>query len=238
MEELVAAKTVEARFARLTKALGKLGLETVNYGVFGPADELIDPGIRFLTTMRDDWMDYYYDARLAHSDSHVLRLQTGKLSPYVWGESLFERLDQPEYVTANEAADAGLRSTLCVPLVGPADSASPVGAINLGPTLPEAEFRQIIAEHGASLVTIAHLFHNASLRQVWRERAGYPELSARERECLRHLARGRRNDAIAHAMGLATVTVEVHLRGARQKLKARTSSEMVAKAILFGDIDL
>lgn len=236
-EGLIAAKTPRARFAVLTKGLAALGLDTINYGVFGPgSQDLMDTEIRFLTTMRDDWMDYYYDRNLATRDSHVLRILAGKITPYVWGESVISQLERPERETALEGVEAGLRSTLCVPLTGPRDAFSPVGAINLGSSLPEAEFRQIFSEHGATLISIAHLFHTASLSEVWRERAGCEPLSGRERDCLQYVAKGLRHDAIAHVLGLARITVEVHLRSARQKLGAQTLSEAVAKALLFGEI--
>lgn len=61
---------------------------------------------------------------------------------------------------------------------------------------------------------------------------GFP----RERDTLAFIADGRRIDRIAELMGLARVTVELHLRGARRKLKARTLPEAVAKAIYFGEL--
>lgn len=155
IEEIIAAKSASSRFNALTRTLAGIGLETINYGVFAPQEELIEPEIRFLTTMRDDWMDYYYEANLAVRDSHVLRLRAGKLAPYIWGESLFNRLETPEKATALQGADAGLRSTLCVPLSG-FTSRRPVGAINLGSPLPESEFRKIIQEHGTTLVAVSH----------------------------------------------------------------------------------
>lgn len=236
-EGMMAAQTPQARFATLTAGLATIGLDTVNYGVFGPgADDLLDTELRFLTTMRDDWMDYYYDRNLAARDSHVLRIRARKITPYVWGESLIGRLEQPERRTALEGVEAGLRSTLCVPLTGPRDAFAPIGAINLGSSLPEAAFRKIFSELGATLISLAHLFHTASVSEVWRERAGSEPLTGRERDCLHYVAKGLRHDAIAHILGLARITVEVHLRGARQKLGARTLSEAVAKALLYREI--
>lgn len=235
--ELVGAKTAAMRFEALTRGLATIGLETVNYGVFGPnADDLVDKEIQFLTTMADDWMDYYYASNLSSSDPHVARLRAGKNTPYVWGESSFDHLEAPERETARQAAEAGLRSTLCVPLTGPSGGLAPVGAFNLGCALPEREFRMIIKEHGVDLMNIAHLFHAASIRQVWRYRAACEPLSARERDCLQYLAAGQRQEAIAQAMGLARITVEVHLRTARRKLAARTAAEAIAKALLYGEI--
>ncbi len=62
-------------------------------------------------------------------------------------------------------------------------------------------------------------------------------LSNRERQCLREMALGKRVQAIAEAIGIAPVTVELHLRNARLKLRASTNPEAVAKAIGLGLID-
>lgn len=237
IEALTAAERPADRFAALTQGLAQLGLDTINYGFFDlRAAELMEAEVQFLTTMRDDWMDYYADRNLHATDSHVLRARAGGIMPYVWGESSIPLVAEEERGTANEAVEAGLRSALCVPLASPLDPFSPVGAITFGSSMREREFRQVTQEHGATLISLAHLFHNASIRQIWSERSGQARLSARERDCLQYLADGKRHDAIAHALGLARVTVEVHLRAARLKLNARTQGEAIAKALLFGEI--
>lgn len=237
IEALTAAETPADRFAALTQGLAQLGLDTINYGFFDlRAAELMEADVQFLTTMRDDWMDYYADRNLHETDSHVLRARAGGIMPYVWGESSIPLVAPEERGTASEAVEAGLRSALCVPLASPLDPFSPVGAITFGSSMREREFRQVTQEHGATLISLAHLFHNASIRQIWSERSGQARLSARERDCLQYLADGKRHDAIAHALGLARVTVEVHLRAARVKLNARTPGEAIAKALLFGEI--
>lgn len=237
IEDVAGAKTAASRFAVLTNALSAIGLETVNYGVFGPnADDLIEKEVQFLTTMRGEWMDYYYDKNLSSTDTHVLRARSGKITSYVWGESAYGRLETQQYETARLVAEAGMRSALCVPVTGPSGGFAPVGAINLGSGMPERDFRMIIREHGSELINLSHLFHAATIRQVWREQIGVEPLSARERDCLRHLAAGRRLEAVAHALGLAKITVEVHVSNARRKMAARTTTEAVAKALLLGEI--
>ncbi|MDT9600246.1 response regulator transcription factor [Sphingosinicella rhizophila] len=63
-----------------------------------------------------------------------------------------------------------------------------------------------------------------------------PILSARERECLEGIARGKRVQAIASALLIAPVTVELHLKNVRAKLGASTTAEAVAIAIRKGAI--
>ena len=237
--DLAISNTPQQRFETLTTGLAKLGLDTINYGYFDPGAAALDSGpIQFLTTMSDGWILYYYDKNLADTDSHVVRVRNGKITPYVWNESTVQRVESSgERTTALAAAEAGLRSALCVPLASPFDPFTPVGGITLGASMGEAAFKTVMGEHGATLTSIAYLFHNSCIRQLWHERHGGKSLSPRERDCLRYLADGKRQDAIAHAMGVALVTVEMHLRAVRQKLGAQTLNEAVAKALVLGEIN-
>ena len=238
IEDLARAETPAARFIALTAGLAKLGLDTINYGFFDvQAAAVAQADITFLTTMSDDWMRYYMDRNLSQTDSHVLRVRAGKITPYFWGESIIDRLNSSgEHTTASEAMEAGLRSALCVPLTSPMDPFAPVAGISLGSSLDESELKRVVQEHGPALLSIAYLFHNASIRQIWQDQAGSKPLSQREKDCLQYLADGRRQDSIAEHLGLARVTIEMHLRNARDKLGARTLNEAVAKALIFGEI--
>jgi DNA-binding CsgD family transcriptional regulator len=235
--ELARATTVIERFAALTGGLDALGLDTINYGILDPmAADLESAEVQFLTTMSDDWMSYYVSENLAASDVHVARVQARRLTPYRWGATQIARVADAERTTALQGVEAGLVSTLCVPLGSPQDPFMPVGAINLGSSMGEHEFGMVMKEHGAILVSIAHIFHNASIRQVWREWSGRKPLTARERDCLRYLAEGKRQDAVAEALGVSRVTVELHVRNAREKLGALTVNEAIAKAIVSAEI--
>jgi DNA-binding CsgD family transcriptional regulator len=235
--DLVKATTPAGRFGILTAGLAKLGLDTINYGYFDAGSIEHGADIQFLTTMSNDWMQYYFDRNLAETDSHVVRVRDRKITPYIWNDSTIQRVEsQGERSTALQAAEAGLRSALCVPLVSPYDPFTPVGGITLGASLSEADFKAVVSEHGATLTSIAYLFHNSCIRQLWHERKGGISLSPRERDCLRYIAHGKRQDAIAHLMGVARVTVEMHLRAARLKLHAQTLNEAIAKALVLGEI--
>lgn len=63
-------------------------------------------------------------------------------------------------------------------------------------------------------------------------------LTAREREALQWTAHGFRTSMIADKMKLRTVTVEFHLRNAREKLDARTRDQAVTIALVSGQIAL
>lgn len=61
-----------------------------------------------------------------------------------------------------------------------------------------------------------------------------PPLTPRDREALLRLSQGLRTAQIAHRMRIAPVTVDNHLRQAREKLGARTREQTLAFAIRDG----
>lgn len=66
----------------------------------------------------------------------------------------------------------------------------------------------------------------------------YKPLSPRERDVLAYLAEGLDNNRMAERMGLAEVTVRMHLRNARKKMGAETREQALALAILRGALKL
>lgn len=62
-------------------------------------------------------------------------------------------------------------------------------------------------------------------------------LSKREREILRLLADGMRNDAVALELGISALTVQTHVRHAMEKLEADTRTQAVAMALRQALID-
>jgi DNA-binding NarL/FixJ family response regulator len=62
------------------------------------------------------------------------------------------------------------------------------------------------------------------------EAAPFPELTPREREVLEEVARGRRNAAIAQALGLAPKTVANHMSSIFVKLRVSDRSEAIILA--------
>ena len=71
------------------------------------------------------------------------------------------------------------------------------------------------------------------------ESAGAPErLSARERDVLGLIARGRRGDEVAAELFLSPETVRTHVRNARRKLGALTRTQAVVTALQTREIDV
>jgi DNA-binding CsgD family transcriptional regulator len=56
-------------------------------------------------------------------------------------------------------------------------------------------------------------------------------VTKREREILRLLADGMRNEQVAQQLSISPLTVRSHVKNAMQKLEADTRTEAVAKAL-------
>ena len=56
-------------------------------------------------------------------------------------------------------------------------------------------------------------------------------MTKREREILRLLADGMRNEEVARQLSISPLTVRTHVKNAMQKLEADTRTEAVAKAL-------
>jgi len=65
-----------------------------------------------------------------------------------------------------------------------------------------------------------------------------PTLTTREQEIARLVVDGRSNDEIGTALGIATKTVEGHLRRMFERLSIESRAELSAKAIAEGWLDV
>lgn len=90
--------------------------------------------------------------------------------------------------------------------------------------MSERQYFKSIAGREGDLAALAMMFHFLSIGELRREQAQARRLSARERDCLSFMALGLRTGRIANAK-LSEVTVELHLRNARKKLRASTTAQ-------------
>lgn len=100
---------------------------------------------------------------------------------------------------------------------------------NLMADLSVAEFAQAREHHESDWRAWCQLtFAGLSMLDPHRQTLS---LSPREHDCLAYVADGLRTADIAHCLGIAETTVEMHLRNARARLGAKTRDEAVALAV-------
>jgi len=237
LADIIDAVDVEDRWQRVTRHLLAIGMDQMNYGLFDTSvAQRGEARVQFLSTMDTGWIEYYTDRGFDVADPHVALVRANNLRPYRWVETSLPYYESPaEQEVLALAAEAGLRAQLQVTLTGTDGSLKPVGGLAMGSSLGADLFRAIDGLE-AHLITIAHMFHQRSIGELRRRHSNTPKLSLRERDCLQYLAAGQRIDGVAEKLGLSRVTIEMHLRNARRKLKAATLPEAVAKAIFFQEI--
>lgn len=237
---VLAAPDGATRFQVLVAALSQIGFDQICYGCFDPdADHHPDLAATSFSTLPPDWLTHYFHHDMYLTDPHYLRARAGQMTPYLWGDTQIRSLEDPKIVQTSRAIEsAGQRSAIAMPLASSFAPATPIGGMTLGSSMGERDFAGAIGISAWRLTTLVHLFHHATEGELHRKRLGIEPLSPRERDCLCYAAEGLLQGAIAHRMRIALTTVEVHLRNAKRKLKARTLPQAIARAIALGEIPL
>lgn len=89
-------------------------------------------------------------------------------------------------------------------------------------------------EGGRRVLVIATSAADAALTGFFSNPEERIRLTARERDVLHGIMRGRRRDQLAHDLDLAVPTVDLHSTNLRRKLGARTVAEAIAIALQMG----
>ena len=237
IERLMAAGSLAERWSAVTEILAGHGADVVNYAVLNTFEaDRAEASVTQFSTMDPGWIDFYLAERLDLADPHVAYARESWLRPYYFDEDMAARLEPDAARVIRLAAEAGLRSQISV--IAP-DSYRPheaIGGMTIGSSQTSKQFFAEIAGREAGLMAIALLFHSLSIGELRREQFGGEKLSPRERDCLTFLSLGERNSRIAERLGIAEVTVEMHLRNARRKLRAGTTAQAMARALVTGEI--
>jgi len=190
-------------------------------------------GLSMFTTFPESWTAHYQTASydridpfFAYCCATTRPMGTGVdyLVDYPFLSAGQRRLIQ-------EAGETGMRAGMSciVRQAGPAGA----GGWNLGSSLPRSDVEKIFSEH-ADLLQLAAFFAHERLQAALESEHRDVTLSPRETECLLRVAQGLRSKQIAEKLGLRPVTVELHLKNARAKLKASTREQAIAIALLNG----
>jgi len=225
------ARSPEDLWSRSADYLDALGF---THSIYSYVDRRGTP--RVWTSLPESWRDRYLDQHYEKVDP-FFRHCCRTLAPIRTGPEYLDEYDfltAPERRVIREGGETGFRTGFSAPvrLVG---SGTGFGGWNFGSTMRRSELDGFLKEHGPELRLAGFYIHELAERLLQAgERAStvVRPLSPRERECLLWLSRGLRTAAIADRLGIAQVTVDLHLKGARQKLNAATREEALAKAIL------
>ncbi|MEM9740004.1 MAG: autoinducer binding domain-containing protein [Pseudomonadota bacterium] len=214
-------------------------IHAFNYGYVDPRGTDEDQVLRLISTADPEWLERYTQQGYGAVDPGVLNMAAGNHTPVICGNAIEEApppTSQRQKQFLDEAYEVGWHSGAIIPVRTPAQKPVPLGGIGLVTGLSGSQFMHLWRERQTEFIVLANQVHHAMTPELLRHFENGPRLSARERDCLALIASGLRADRIGDELKIATVTVNFHLRLARQKLGARTTGEAIAKAIRFGQI--
>lgn len=199
-----------------TAWLAGLGLDRVLHLTMGASGN-----VRAQTTLGRAFDDHYRDRELHRHDPFLSYCLTAP-APVATGVDYlgdYAFLTEPEKDVIRTAYETGFRAGFsCVVRCDLGGRE----AWNVGSSLPRAEVERIRAERDGEIRLGLMALRG---RLVWRAAPRTAALTARECACLDLVASGLRTKAIATAMGIAEVTVELHLKNARRKMGATTRAQ-------------
>lgn len=215
-----------------------------HYGIDGFTAALIRsveteaPVVEWVHQLDQDWLDHYFGAGLEAHDYALRRHGTWKATePFLKGRPFMDRLPdlRPGEADMYRAMEPyGLRSGLVVPMWAKTpDGPMPTGYSMWSPMEGDA-FEGMLGEHGAEIFLYLYAAKDRIIPRLVAESMGIEELSPREKDCLLLAAKGLRAEDIADRLCVAAVTANVHLKKARKKLRVKTTTEAVARALIIG----
>lgn len=225
------AKTPEDLHAAFRRAILALGFEHYACTFLRPGETSAD-AVAVAVTVRYPaaWVSHYIDRGYSAIDPVITR-STAAAAPYAWKE--LTGLSAQQERLFNEAAEAGLRGGVCVPVHS---SFGEVFVMSAASSLPEVDPRR----SRDRLYLLAAQFRLAYLGLSGATSAPtipVVRLSERERECLSWSARGKSSWDIGGILGISEFTANFHVRNACAKLQAGNRILAIAKAIRLGLID-
>ena len=224
------AASLDDLWARLHRPLAGFGITGLLY-----ACEAM-PDIRKLdfSLILSSYDRAYMDAALASGlfySNEFTQMAVAETVPALWGDtSRHERMTPEKERALDLDFDYGVTTGVTVPM----HFHNGLGTSGVGchaAHMSWKEFERLWSENARTITAIINAF-DVRVRQDHADEI-FP-LTARERECLLWLAAGLRQQQIAFRLGTHPKTVEKQIDSARRKVKATTTAQALATALIFG----
>lgn len=226
LNDLAEAGSQEERLAVLDRHLRALGFAGFAY----IAQCRAPSALRMEGSFPAEWVRVYRDNGYLKED---LVVQTARhtLLPFRW-QPLYQspRMTPLQRRILHEAEGFGLHDGLAIPLHGTGVNFGLLLAATPGPVFPRA---METAKHLAHLMALH--FHEAC-QAAQRPATEEPpvELSPRETECLKWIAKGKTAWEISRILRISERTAVYHIENAKHKLGVTTRNHAVTKALTLG----
>lgn len=177
------------------------------------------------------WKAHYAERGLARIDPTLI-IASRSIAPVDWTriprDAMFEAVFR-------EAFDFGISDNgITVPVRGPYGD---IGMLSVTRKGSAQEWAKVARNIVTQLQSFAVHLHDSVMQTDEMSRLlRHPQLSKREIEVLQWIAAGKTYGDVGEILSISDRTVEVHLRSAREKLRALTTTQAVARAIKYGFI--
>ena len=232
MSPLVDAPDEATWFLAIARLVESWGFEQALVAMLPrPGMRLEDAFLR--SNYAPSWRRLYDDKGLAHIDPTVSHCMT-RSTPLIWTPELFAT--RAQRALYQEACLYGLRSGISLPIHGPNQEAGLLCvANNLSPTDP---FWLQIDSALPKLALLRDLVIDTGRRHLLAHtQTLLPQLTPRERECLKWTARGKSTWEISHILSCSEAAVNFHVKNIRTKLGVNSRRAAAVIATQLGLID-
>jgi LuxR family quorum-sensing system transcriptional regulator CciR len=225
----LSATSPEELNAAFAKAISALGFEHYACTFLQLGSKTEDPvSVAVAVRYPEDWVSHYVDEGYGDVDP-IMPRAAATATPYAWSQ--LTDLSTRQKHMFDEAAEAGLRDGICVPIHGPFGE---VFVMSMATSFGDVDMRRARSQ----LYLLAAQYRLAVLEMAGGSAAPPPvHLSDRERECLTWSARGKSSWDIGMILGISEFTTNFHIRNACTKLQASNRILGITKAIRLGLID-
>lgn len=240
LEKLIAAETIDDAWSLHVDSMATYGFDRLIYGLsyeasttgFGALEDMM-----ILSNHSPEYLDRFLGDGLFRA-SPMLRWAEHNVGAASWRQvSLVESTLKPEeraVLAFNRKMDVTAGYTISLGTTTPCGRAliSLVGRSGM----TQAEVDSVWASKGREISVLNSVVH-LKLASLPR-RAIARKLTHRQREVLQLIGAGKTSSEIAQLFGVSQVTIEKHLRLAREQLGAETSAQALLKATVQGQIFL
>ena len=176
----------------------------------------------------ESWRKFYVRSGLVNKDPLLEALKRYS-TPFTWSELRRDRkLSSVGSAAMRLLADHGWTEGLAVPI--------PRGGQHFGLVSLVCQRAPFKAPEKALLAMLSYCFHERARSLALRHGYAVPpaNLTRREIDTLRLIAKGATDRAVARTLGISTSTAHEHFETAKTKLKAANRAETIAIAVAFG----
>lgn len=236
--KLLSAPDHETRWQEISKVAESVGANSVIVSQY-QGDEFLPLWAR--GTMEVDWLDEYVGESYFQIDPLLLSRISGTAPVPNNVRNQFEKSDKGSPIWNMTGALLHYRYDQFSPFASPETLGFGSKFVVFSSDTSPGEF--LSSSRSAAIPLVAELiarFADAPLHPGDTDTFSmeFTYLTTRELDALRYLACGHMNDRIAEKMGIAEVTVRLHLKNARRKLRAKTREQAVAKAMMLKILDI